>query len=161
MTFILEKQLSFSLSFCCLLYCLVTKLCLTLLGPHGLLPLRQKLWSELPFLSPGNLTYPRMEPTSPALASRFFTPEPLGKPWTVFTCLRHRVKQSTTRAIKFNLTWKIFRVEGSVLIVRYTGKEIQFQRIHMVPLKRKSLHFWVLQVRHKLDIGLAKNFLSF
>ena len=80
MTFVLEKQLSFSLSFCCLLYCLVTKLCLTLLGPHGLLPLRQKLWSGLPFLSPGNLTYPGMEPTSPALAGGFFTTEPPEKP---------------------------------------------------------------------------------
>ena len=41
---------------------------------------RQKYWSELPFPSPGHLPNPEIEPGSPALASRFFTTEPLGKP---------------------------------------------------------------------------------
>ena len=41
---------------------------------------RQEYWSELPFLSPGDLPNPRIEPSSPALAGRFFTTELPGKP---------------------------------------------------------------------------------
>ena len=40
---------------------------------------REKYWSELPFPSSGDLSHPEIEPTS-ALASRFFTTEPSGKP---------------------------------------------------------------------------------
>ena len=40
----------------------------------------QEYWSELLFLSAGDLPGPRMEPASPALAGRFFTTEPPGKP---------------------------------------------------------------------------------
>ena len=39
--------------------------------------LRQECWSGLPLPSPGDLSDPG---TEPALARRFFTPEPLGKP---------------------------------------------------------------------------------
>ena len=45
--------------------------------------LRQEYWSGLPFPSPGDLPDPGMEPESPAssaLAGRFFTTEPPGKP---------------------------------------------------------------------------------
>ena len=38
---------------------------------------RQEHWSCLP--SPGDLPDPGIEPTSPALAGRFFTPEPPGE----------------------------------------------------------------------------------
>ena len=41
---------------------------------------RQEYWSELPFPSPGDLADPGIESTSPALADRFFTTEPPGKP---------------------------------------------------------------------------------
>jgi len=41
---------------------------------------RQKYWSGLPFPSPGDLPDPEMEPASLALAGRFFTTEPPGKP---------------------------------------------------------------------------------
>ena len=43
---------------------------------------RQQYWSGLPFPSPGNLPDPGIEPTSPALAGRFFTSETPGKPYT-------------------------------------------------------------------------------
>ena len=36
---------------------------------------RQEYWSGLPFPSPGDFLDPGIEPTSPALAGRFFTPE--------------------------------------------------------------------------------------
>ena len=44
---------------------------------------RQEYWSGLPFPPPGNLLNPGIEPkslASPALASRFFTTVPPGKP---------------------------------------------------------------------------------
>ena len=44
---------------------------------------RQEHWSGLPFPPPGDLPDPGAEPaslTSPALAGRFFTTEPPGKP---------------------------------------------------------------------------------
>ena len=41
---------------------------------------RQEYWSGLPLPSPGDLPNPGTEPESPALAGRFFTTEPPGKP---------------------------------------------------------------------------------
>ena len=44
---------------------------------------RQEYWNGLPFLSPGDLPDPGiqpMSPVSPASAGRFFTTEPPGKP---------------------------------------------------------------------------------
>ena len=66
----------------------VAKSCLTLLPPHGLqstrilsmLFLRQEYWSRLPFPPPRDLPDPGIKPRSPALAGRFFTTEPPGKP---------------------------------------------------------------------------------
>ena len=40
---------------------------------------RQEYWSRLPFPPPGDLPDPGIELMSPALADRFFTPEPPGK----------------------------------------------------------------------------------
>ena len=65
---------------------LVAKSCLTLATPRtvafqGPLSMRfsgQECWSGLPFLSPGDLLHPGIEPTS-ALAGGFFTTEPLRK----------------------------------------------------------------------------------
>ena len=51
---------------------------------------RQEYWSGLPFLIPGDLPDPRIEPmssVSPALAGKFFTTEPHGKPY--IRTLRH------------------------------------------------------------------------
>ena len=73
----------------CLCCCfLVSQMCLTLCNPrdcslpgssvHGF-P-RQEYWCVLPFPSPGGLPNPGTEPTFPALAGRFFTTEPPGKP---------------------------------------------------------------------------------
>ena len=45
---------------------------------------RQEYWSRLPFPSPGDLPDPGFEPmslVSPALAGRFLTTEPAGKPY--------------------------------------------------------------------------------
>jgi len=37
---------------------------------------RQESWSGVPFLPPGDLPGPGIEPSTPALVSRFFTTEP-------------------------------------------------------------------------------------
>ena len=49
-------------------------------GPLSMGFPRQDSWSGLPFPSPGDHPNPEIEPTSPALEGRFFTPEPPGKP---------------------------------------------------------------------------------
>ena len=67
---------------------LVAQLCPALCNPMDLAhqaPLsmefsRQEDWSGLPFLTPGNLPYPRIEPASFTLAGSFFTIDPCGKP---------------------------------------------------------------------------------
>ena len=41
---------------------------------------RQEYWGGLSFPSPGDLPKAGNKPTSPALAGRFFTTEPPGKP---------------------------------------------------------------------------------
>ena len=46
---------------------------------HGF-PRTPEYWSVLPFSSPGDLSHPGIEPVSAALAGRFFTTEPPGKP---------------------------------------------------------------------------------
>ena len=45
---------------------------------HGIS--QQEYWSGLPFPSPGVLPNSGIEPVFPALAGRFFTTEPPGKP---------------------------------------------------------------------------------
>ena len=70
---------------CC---CVISKSCLTLATPLTIahqvpLPMgfpRQEYWSGLPFPSPGDIPDPEIEPKSPALACKFFTTEPPGKP---------------------------------------------------------------------------------
>ena len=47
---------------------------------------RQELWSGLPFPPPGVLPDPGIELESPALAGRFFTTEPPGKPACFLCC---------------------------------------------------------------------------
>ena len=74
----------------CVIVVLATKLCLTLCDTMNCSPsgssvpgiFQQEYWSGLPFPSPGGLSGPGIEPhMSPALAGKFFTTEPPGKPW--------------------------------------------------------------------------------
>ena len=48
---------------------------------------RQEYWSGLPPLSQGELRYPQIQSVSPALAERFFTTEPPGKPIHIYKCI--------------------------------------------------------------------------
>ena len=49
---------------------------------------RPEYWIRLPFAPPGDLPNPRIQPTSPALAGGFFTPESPGKPLKKYICLK-------------------------------------------------------------------------
>ena len=48
-------------------------------APLSMVFSRQEYWNGLPFLTPGDLPHPGIEPVSPALAGWFFTAEPAGK----------------------------------------------------------------------------------
>ena len=61
---------------------------------------RQEYWSGLPFASPGDLLDPRIEPESPALAGRFFTTEPPGKPQAP---LERRIKTRIHSFVKLEM----------------------------------------------------------
>ena len=76
-------------SLCSVCVCvLVVKLCMTLCDPMNYSPsshlpmglLRQEYWSRLPFLSPGDLPNPGIEPGSPTLQADSSLSEPPGKP---------------------------------------------------------------------------------
>ena len=80
----MEKQCVFSDCYFCL-----SKSCLNLFdfvghqAPLSMGFLKQEYWSGLPFPPPGDYPNPGMEPKSPvslALAGRFFTTAPSGKP---------------------------------------------------------------------------------
>ena len=75
-TVVLFSYLKTSVCCCC---CSITKSCPTRQAPLSMGFSRQEHWSGLPFPSPGDLTNPGIEPTSPALAGEFFTTEPPGK----------------------------------------------------------------------------------
>ena len=56
---------------------------------------RQENWKRLPFTAPGALPDPGNEPVSPAslaVADRFFTNEPSGKPVCVCVCVCARAR---------------------------------------------------------------------
>ena len=57
---------------------------------------RQEYWSELPFPSPGDLTHPGIEPTSPAFQADFLTLNHKGNPtysvpWKKYQNIFHRI----------------------------------------------------------------------
>ena len=82
--------------------CLVTEWCPTLCNAMDLhvarqAPLslefpRQECWNGLPFPPPGDLPDPGIQTVSPALAGRFFTTVPPGKPLEQVTQLQMEIK---------------------------------------------------------------------
>ena len=64
---------------------------------------RQEYWSGLPFPSPEDLPDPRIEPECPALAGRFFTTAPSGKPVATVKLISFTSEESVNKIkdIKF------------------------------------------------------------
>jgi len=68
-------------------------------APLSLGFLRQEYWRRLPFPPPGDLPDPGMElttPASPALAGKFFTTEPSGKPKQLYPNLKKKKANAHT-----------------------------------------------------------------
>ena len=94
---------------------------------------KQEYWNGLPFpspeSSPGDLPDPGIEPTSPTLASRFFTSEPPGKflslrsraeiNQSIHPSLHHSVLQTCT---KHSLCIKLC---AAVEVTRHTVPDLQ------------------------------------
>ena len=67
---------------------------------------RQEYWSGLPFLPPGDLPDPEVEPVSPrspSLASGFLTTEPCGNPIMEHGCRHSHKKKKKNTAIHRNM----------------------------------------------------------
>ena len=78
---------------------------------------RQEYWSGLPFLSPGDLLDPRIEPRSPALQADALPSEPQGKLNHINyeKCINHRSQLLST--ISFNFQWNISKEITNVLLI--------------------------------------------
>ena len=105
---------------------------------------RQEYWSGLPFLSLGDLPVPGIEPASPALAGRFFTTEPPGKPlgvlqWSSNAWMNHAVNG------KVNQGWRSSK-QGLL--------QQQGRRRCMWTITRKRSLFWPNTPQIKCHIRL-------
>ena len=127
--------------------CLVTKSCPTLVTPWTTacqVPLsmgfpRQEYWSGLPFPSPGDPPHPGIEPKSPALAGRFFTPE---SPWKIlvheWVYMRTYVPVCSVWLLvitpfHFSLSWKAYLKKSK----RYRNSLVT-QRLKHLPARRET-----------------------
>ena len=73
---------------------------------------RQQYWHWLPFLLPGDLPDPRMEPGSPALTGGFFTTELPRKPIIKLSVVLYNHIQGAMGEIATNPTWEITLLFG-------------------------------------------------
>ena len=80
---------------------------------------RQEYCNELPFLSSGDLPDPGIEPTSPTLASRCFTTEPLEKPsetYRVTVIFKQKIRSHYLKSISLLIMverWNIWSYDYS------------------------------------------------
>ena len=72
-------------------------------APLSIRFLRQEYWSGLPFPSPGDLPDQGIKPASPALAGRFFTTEPPGKPILNIAVCKYQFQ--TPYTVGGNVNW--------------------------------------------------------
>ena len=85
---------------------------------------RQEYWSELSFPSPGDLSNPEVEPTSPELVGRLFTTEPPGKPHAVLVTAKKNSHSSPAGPCSVRLRTTYFCFNSQLdsflsLIIRY------------------------------------------
>ena len=105
---------------------------------------RQEYWSGLPFPTPGDLPDPGVEPASAALAGRFFTTAPPGKPWWVLTtrCF-HDGQQERSTYHTTALISHASKVMNKILQARlqqYVNQELPFC-CHEIGLSHKYIIF--------------------
>ena len=71
-------------------------------GPQAPLSMefsRQEYWSVLLFPSPGDLPSPGIKPASPALAGKFFTTAPPGKPLDNIYYIQYEMYDTETKLV--------------------------------------------------------------
>ena len=92
---------------------------------------RQEYWSGLPFPSPGDLPDPGIEPASPALAGRFSTAEPPGKP-----------SQLCSPLIFHQYDWKVLKLSVSCSLAFFPAVQSQLvsQQFQETSKKRHFIH---------------------
>ena len=104
---------------------LVAQLCLTLWYPrdYTLCPwnfLGKNTGSGLSFPTPGDLLDPGIEPTSPALADRFFTTEPPGKPLgSVIPSVRWNWNKGEGSRAQPLKEWRIWRIHHELITTKW------------------------------------------
>ena len=81
---------------------------------------RQEYWSELPFPTPGDLPNPGIEPTSLALAGRFFTTETTGKTLRM-TISKSKIYCSIYLQVEKQKTGSIFSFQRNLHTVSHSG----------------------------------------
>ena len=106
---------------------------------------RQGYWNGLPCPPPGDLAYPGIKSVSPALASRFFTTEPPGKPTIeCYSTIKEKdivlfaatwmdpeiVILSEISQRKTNITWYRLYVESKKIIAGRKGEGVGKRKIN-------------------------------
>ena len=106
---------------------------------------RQEYWSGLPFLSPGELPNPGIEPRSPALQAETLTSQPPG--WVQISALKsyrwaEQKEAWTTRKIIMDLSqtcpYSLWSCTSCHQVTFFSG----VSRIFLCLLYRKSLLWW-------------------
>ena len=96
---------------------------------------RQEYWSGLPFLSPGDLPNPGMEPRSPALQADALLSEPPGKPLSM--CIEMQISDALKSKNSFTQFWHLFWGDNRLVLAHPLGI-----RDGYIYLKYICLHFW-------------------
>ena len=95
---------------------------------------RQEYWSGLPCLPPGDLPDSGIKPmslTSPALAGKFFTIEPPGKPYFLIRDNKSRKIQQSQKQTKF--------ADAPRKPYRFCSRELQFWSSPFASVNRETL----------------------
>ena len=115
---------------------------------------RQEYWSRLPFPTSGDLPNPKIKPesfASPALAGRFFTPAPPGKPHNktghdIQDCYYQLVPRSHTKEnyCLRKVSWQNMRQLSCLVLLTYFMKWHLYLRIYSM-LMHHSL--WMITIK--------------
>ena len=105
---------------------------------------RQEYWSGLPFLSTEDLPDPWIEPMSPALAGRFFTTEPPGKPKHYRDTFHQTTLLFLIFLLYFWLCWVFIFLHGFPLVAVSRG----YSSLWCVGFSLRWLLWWSPGSRH-------------
>ena len=107
----------------------------------------------MPFPPPGDLTIPRIKPTSPTLADGFFTTEPSAKPERYISLNKYSIPYQAFTLLLFTLVWVLgflfcsidfFIICCDAYIVSYftSGNPFKLAHLSFCPILLYFLFFW-------------------